>query len=336
MPAITTVYFATNRLQDASGFGAQIVDRDDTAQVFYAVTEVDGIVLDKEGSGKLQLPRFGQKGGFADAIRDQIVAAGKNLLFFIHGFDNAFEDAIKRAAFNREWFAASGRSQADTTVVAFTWPSAGKLLPDTSQPPQDAYLADQAMAYRSALHIAEFLRQGLQLASALKAGTPSARAFLLAHSMGNHALAGAVEAFFASGMQAATLFDEVILAAADEAFDTLVKPDGSGMTRLRNLAARISVYSSQRDVAMEVSMAVNHNMRLGYRGPMDESNVELYPLNNFRCVDCTEVFDFLGAVPPDATHQYYRRSKRVRDDITALMGDENVAAGVSKLRALPF
>ena len=46
------------------------------------------------------------------------------------------------------------------------------------------------------------------------------RVFLLAHSMGNWALQAAVESWFAHGNGDAFLFDEALLAAADEVHNT--------------------------------------------------------------------------------------------------------------------
>jgi hypothetical protein len=106
------------------------------------------------------------------------------------------------------------------------------------------------------------------------------------------------------------------------------------MFRLRDLSSRISVYSSQRDVAMDLSMAVNHNRRLGFEGPASKANQAIYPPDVVRSVDCTQVFDYFGLIPPDAIHQYYRRSETVRADIAALMARQAVAPGVSALQAM--
>lgn len=61
-------------------------------------------------------------GSFSATSRRNIVNSGKYLLIFIHGFDNTFEEAIKRAAFNRDGLRHGG---IDAKVVTFTWPSAG-------------------------------------------------------------------------------------------------------------------------------------------------------------------------------------------------------------------
>jgi esterase/lipase superfamily enzyme len=190
------------------------------------------------------------------------------------------------------------------------------------------------MAGKSDVSLANFLRNTLALVAQVRAS--GKRAFLLAHSMGNHALAGAVAQIFApeAGAIPAT-FNEAILAAADEV-NTTLETSGAGMFRLRDLADRISVYSSHRDVAMYLSMAVNQNARLGFDGPAVKGNTAIYKPETFRSVDCTEVYDFSPLIPPDATHQYYRRSKTVRVDIVKLMAAAPVTPGVSSLTALPF
>jgi esterase/lipase superfamily enzyme len=336
VPAMTTatVYFATNRQRDAlapGGFGADIVDPADPQAVTYAVVPVTGINLDDASSGTLGAITGLEPGDFPSTVIAEIETTGKNLLLFIHGFDNSFEDAIKRAAYNRTWFASSGLAAADTTVVAFTWPSAGTLIANLPNAPDDAYLADLAMASRSAIHVAAFLKNILTIVATVQRS--GKRAFLLAHSMGNHALASAIPQLAGSVPTAlCPVFDEAILAAADDV-NTTFAAAGTGMNPLATLANRISVYSSLRDIAMDLSMAVNKNVRLGYSGPVDKST---FPGDRFRSVDCTEVFDFFGLVPPDATHQYYRRSRTVRADIVNLMAGQPVNPGVSSLSALPL
>ena len=154
--------------------------------------------------------------------------------------------------------------------------------------------------------------------------------------MGNHALSCAVAQLFAGAAPTVpATFNEAILAAADEVATTLEPPAGP-MRPLTGLADRISTYSSLRDIAMDLSMTVNHNLRLGYAGPHDKANAAAYPPASFRSVDCTQVFDFFGLVPPDATHQYYRRSRTVGADIAKLLAGAPVAGGVSSLSALPL
>ena len=78
---------------------------------------------------------------------------------------------------------------------------------------------------------------------------------------------------------------------------------------------------------MYLSTTINLNARLGFDGPSDKRDPTRYPLARFRIVYTTEVKDFDPLNPPDATHQYYRRSKVVRSDIAATMAGKPAVAG---------
>jgi len=316
---MATVYFATNRKPDAAapfGFSDTVVDFD-PQHITFGKVDVTGTNLADEHSGVLGEVLDKTPANFSEAMIAEIVGSRKNLLIFVHGFDNSFDDAMKRAAFNQLWLRECGDSHADTTVIAFSWPSAGKLIGIPPHMPPDAYRHDQAKAGASAFHLAHFLRVIDQLQARYRAECPSGRVFLLAHSMGNHALSGAIQLWTGSGEPRAAIFDCAILAAADEVAHTLYVPGNGQMTGLRHLAKRVSVYHSKIDVAMYLSTTVNLTQRLGYDGPPDKHNIEAYPPTMFRFVDCTAVKDYPLLHPPDATHQYYRRSIWVRADIAA-------------------
>jgi esterase/lipase superfamily enzyme len=320
---MTRVYFATNRQPDPTkqgGYGAEIVAMERGAIIYDAI-DVTNVDLNNADSGTLGAGLQPTPGGFATPLENEIADSGKNLMIFIHGFANAFADAIKRAAFNAEWFRASGVAAADTTILAFTWPSLGALF---AVPPAflDAdYKTDQVQAGKSDFHIGYFLDYFDTLRLRYRSNNPTGRIFLLAHSMGNYALAGAVEWWFANRDAYDHMFDEAFLAAGDEIYDTFDQPKGGRMHNLPKLCQRISIYSSRKDVAMYLSSAVNHDDRLGFDGPDNKQNSALYPPGQFRVVDVTEVKDFDPLVPIDATHQYYRRSKTVRLDIANAMAN---------------
>lgn len=269
----TRAFFATNRPPGAAvpgGYGDGMTT--DPAAVDYVALTVTGTDIASASSGALGGMDAPRKAGFDPALREEIMGSAKNLLIFIHGFANSFEDAMRRAAFNRPWFA-------------------------------------------------------------------NVRVFLLAHSMDNHALNGAVVPFMVAGAPPVT-FDEVILAAADEFDDALEKPDHSGLFHLRDLARRISIYSSHRDAILGLlSYPINGYRPLGLDGAKSASAAGLFPPQTVRSVDCTMLFDLLdvdhsGAV--EATHQYYRRSKRMCADVAALMANGQVTPGISSLAAPPW
>jgi esterase/lipase superfamily enzyme len=325
---MTTVYFGTNRKKDgtgAFGFGAQIVGQD-ASQITYAVTDVTNIVLSAEDSGSIANPTDVSYANFSPTSSADIVNAGKNLLIFIHGFDNSFEDAIKRSAYNHDWFAALGPG-CETTVVAFTWPSAGVLIDTPPHLLTDAYKMDQAQAGKSGFHIVNFLTNIDALQKAYRTANPNGRVFLLAHSMGNWALQAGVQSWFESRGNDDLMFDEVFLAAADEIAETFLQPAGARLSYLPKIARRISIYYSRADIVMWVSATVNLNQRLGFDGPADKSDASKYPPAKFRLVDCSDVNDYDHLVPFDASHQYYRRSQIVRADVASCMSAQPAVSG---------
>ena len=161
----TTVYFATNRPVANAGtavadYGSGIVAPSDPGLVTYGTAYVDGTDVARNTAGRIASIQDGALGSF-----DEETA----------GFDNSFEDALTRAALNRAWMAASGAVSADMSVVAFSWPSLGRLvgLPFLTSD----YQRDQVMAGQSGVHVMDFL---LQLRPLLdKARQDGARCFLL-------------------------------------------------------------------------------------------------------------------------------------------------------------
>jgi esterase/lipase superfamily enzyme len=317
----TTVYFATNRIVNGAAdqwqnYTTNIAPPSDPTQVTYGTAFIaDDGNLTADTTGLITQLQDVQKGDFSQQAMDDLSKQGRNLLIFIHGFDNSFENALIRAAFNRAWFAGSNRKAADTTVVAFSWPSLGKLI---NLPFPDAdYKRDQTMAGQSGQHISSFFARLQPIIESAR--TQGRRVFLLTHSMGNWALQAAVESWFAHGNGDAFLFDEALLAAADEIYTTFQFEPFGRLSGLGRLAKRISTYYSENDAVLKLSMAVNLGAkRLGQDGPNKRFDTAMYPPATYRMVDCTrfEDYDFNLA----SSHQYYRCSPGVRTDIAATMG----------------
>ena len=221
----TTVYFATNRVvtnaSDANkGYTSIMVPPLKPQEITYGTAIVDGIDVATNAQGFVSEIKDTKQGGFSDAAVATLSNPGTDLLLFIHGFDNTFSDALTRAAFNREWLAASGQPGTNTTVVAFSWPSSGRVvaLPVLADP----YLADQSMARSSGLGLMSFLANLDPLIGAARAR--GARVTLLAHSMGHLTLQSGVENWFLHGNGEAIIFDLTILAAADTRYDAFDLP----------------------------------------------------------------------------------------------------------------
>ena len=318
MTSPTTVYFATNRVLTGvdtaiASYSENMVNPDDATAVTYGEAFVRPTNLTADTTGAISNILNTNKGGFASASISDLAKAGRNLLVFIHGFDNSFENAITRAAFNREWFAASSLAAADTTVVAFSWPSLGKLI--TWPWPTRAYFHDQTKAGQSDQALMRFFANLQPVIDAARGD--GKKVFLLSHSMGNWALQAAVENWFSRGNGDAFLFDEAILCAADEIFTSFDLLPFGRLSALGRLSRRISIYASEADMVLSISRDINHIQRLGQDGPDDASDISRFPPAKYRVVDCTRFRDYDFGIA--ASHQYYRRSPAVRTDIANTM-----------------
>jgi esterase/lipase superfamily enzyme len=284
--------------------------------MIYATAFVDGVNIKADQSGSITSIQDPNKGAFAANVASDLSNAGRNLLVFIHGFDNTFEDAITRAAFNREFLAASGNNpRTDTTVLAFSWPSLGKIF---SFPVPDAdYRHDQKMATLSGIHLMSFFAQIEPLLRTARAN--GCRSYLLAHSMGNLALESAVENWFLHGNGNAELFNVSILAAGDCGFDAFAQPNLTGLDGLSMLTSRISIYYSGADEVLDLSRAINSLQRLGQAGPKDRADQTEFPVATYRMFDATAIQDYNRDFL--TSHQYYRLSPTVRDSIAADMAN---------------
>jgi esterase/lipase superfamily enzyme len=308
------VFFASNRILTGdpavvTSYGPNIQPPSVSTDIMYGTAFVDSVDINANQQGSITSIQDTNKGAFAANVADDLSNAGRNLLVFIHGFDNTFEDGIARAAFNREFLAASGKPETDTTVLAFSWPSLGQIV---SLPVLDAdYRQDQKMATLSGVHLMSFFAQIESLLRVARAN--GCRTYLLAHSMGNLALQSAVENWFLHGNGNAELFDVSILAAGDCGFDTFSQPHLGGLDGLSLLTSRISIYYSGADEVLDLSRTINGLQRLGQEGPKDRADQTAFPPSTYRMFDATGITDYDRNFL--TSHQYYRLSPTVRDAI---------------------
>jgi len=321
----TTIYFATNRVvTNASdpngGYTSVMVPPLKPQEITYGTAIVDGIDVATNAQGVVSEIKDIKQGGFSDPAMATLSNPGTDLLVFIHGFDNTFSDAVSRAAFNREWLAASGLPATNTTVVAFSWPSSGRIVgfPVLADP----YLADQHMARSSGLALMSFLANLEPIIVAARAR--GSRVTLLAHSMGNLALQSGVENWFLHGNGEAIIFDLTILAAGDARYDGFDFPSPAGLSGLVQLSERVAIYFSRADQVLHLSMVVNLGAkRLGQDGPHNRADPNAFPPGQFSMVDCTDIRDFEFNFM--TSHQYYRMSPQVRSIMAGGMAGPVVA-----------
>lgn len=174
-------------------------------------------------------------------LMNSIKASENDLLVFVHGFDNSFEDAALRIAQLRMDAHFPGQ------VMLFSWPSLGKAG-------QAAYREDEKRSERAIPHLAGVLKKLAINRSRL--ATPG-DIHLAAHSMGNRVLLGALmELTRDPEVKSMTPFGHIIYAAPDEVaqkFELEVKAT-SAFSKTRTL------YYCSVDVALIASQLLNMNI----------------------------------------------------------------------------
>ncbi|MBI3574670.1 MAG: alpha/beta fold hydrolase [Gammaproteobacteria bacterium] len=170
-------------------------------------------------------------------VRSATAGAKPNdVLVYVHGYLNDFNAALFRAAQLKHDLEFPG------LVVAYSWPSQGTAA---------GYTLDEANVEWSAHNFSKFL-------DSLTATTGNARVHVLAHSMGNRALAAALREHVCE--RGPEKLHHVILAAPDidaEVFRRDVIP------ALNGAAQHVTLYVSEDDKALRASRVVHGYERAG-------------------------------------------------------------------------
>ena len=266
--------------------------------------------------GETTVPPSGS-GRFLEDLRHEMLA-GRDTLVFIHGFNVSFLDALKAGA----TLAASLPDKEN--VVVFSWPSDGEAVPYMSyySDREDARASGPALA-RAYLKLFDFVRnlREAELERRRDAGEEPGnpelcdrKIHLLAHSMGNYVLRNGIQAICAKDSnKMVRMFDQVIMAAADEDDDTFERDDK--LRVLPSMARRITVYHNRHDRTLIVSDKTKANPdRLGSDGPR---MLDLLP-KKVVIVDCS-----LVAAEADrmVQHSYYIHCPEVAADLKDVLGD---------------
>ncbi len=328
------IYFATNRVMHAAAgampaFAEDAVARD--APFLCGVATVENIDTQDQNSGTVTALSTPAPGAFAEADLAALLASPNDVVVFIHGAMNGFTDSITRAAYNQAWLnetvVAGGARSYD--MITFSWPAKADYGLDEPWTllftAPEGYYHDWSAAEASDQHISRFLA----LLYALRARIGNRKMHLLCHSMGCHALGGAVEAFFRAPPAAAgaPLFDTILLPAGDEESSTFTEPNGGRLSNLRRLGNKIVVYFNRNDGLMHLSRIANHLYHLGFYGPPGRPDLKTYPSEVYTFVNCIGLKDTIDTKKNpagfDATHQYYRQTPTVRRDIAMTLAGQN-------------
>ncbi len=152
----------------------------------------------------------------------------RQVFVFVHGYNVSFENALRRTA------QIAYDLNFDGASFLFSWPSRSSLW---------SYTSDRESAEIAVNHLKEFLVSVIVEAQATKV-------HLIAHSMGNVVLLGALEKIALSRDQNSRLrFSEIVLHSPDvdeDRFDQL-------MRELKDLGANFTLYASTSDRALGVS-----------------------------------------------------------------------------------
>lgn len=203
----------------------------------------------------------------------------QDAIIFIHGFNVAFEEAARRTAQIAFDINFPG------LPLFFSWPSDAQLL---------GYMADREDAVWSIAYLERFINE-------LMEKTKVKRFHLIAHSMGNQVLIGALHRIAMKNPPISPFFENIILAAPDfdaELFEQQIAPEVLG------LANNWTVYASDKDMALNFSTRLNSAVRLG---------IPLTALEGMQVIDATSIEVSPWNVPE--FHSYYVTKSRVIKDL---------------------
>jgi esterase/lipase superfamily enzyme/nucleoid DNA-binding protein len=305
--AVVEVFYATDREPTGAGDPAEAYGRSrGDGSLHYGACRVS--IPHDHRVGKLESPsllRFelrpdprkhvvlldvetSDREGFFARLRDRVRAsAGREVLVFVHGFNVSFADAARRTA------QLAYDLQLDGAAGFYSWPSRG--VPDLL-----GYTHDENSVQWTVPHLVAFLEE-------LARDSGAERIHLIAHSMGNRALAAALQeiAWKLAAHPAPPSFAEVILTAPDidaEVFRGLARA-------MRPTARRMTLYASGRDRALKVSHGIHGYGRAGDVEP------EIVVVDGLDSIDASAVdTGLLG-------HSYFADQRSVISDIFYLVRD---------------
>ncbi|HEV7267197.1 MAG TPA: alpha/beta hydrolase [Falsiroseomonas sp.] len=341
----TQVFYATNRADLSDGFDMNVAVGKESRLTLGSVevealgkpelTEADRLLAAppaKTGADDFADPDGGPCAMVLDAWLASAAKPDALALLFIHGFSNSFDSAVQRAAQLADFYAAEGLR---LVPLAFSWPSDGKMIAhgNFGNPIAGAlkqYRLDQQDAAAAGPALARLLAEIRRARARQKpAAAKATRLALLAHSMGNHALANGLLALKGGLMTAQMrgLFNEAFLASAD--VSSAAFAPGMSLRLIADLAARVTVGISFDSTLSLVSEIANNETRLGHSGPHDlaalpasievvDYFVGLDPATAARLVQQTGVTSF-----DTEQHQWYRNDFKARADIAAFLAGMN-------------
>jgi esterase/lipase superfamily enzyme len=218
---------------------------------------------------------------FFGRLRSELLnAEQRSILVFIHGYCVSFEDGARRTAQLSYDLGFTG------TPMLYSWPSAASF---------QAYPVDEETINWTKTHLAHFLTD-------VVCKTQPEMVHIVAHSMGNRALARMLEAF--PQRNESSVLNEIVLAAPD--IDT-----GEFLHLAQSIqctAKRFTLYASSNDKAIQASQLYHQYPRAG------DSGSGIVVVSGVDTIDASNVdTSFMG-------HSYLGDERTVISDLYYLLG----------------
>lgn len=298
------VFFATDRQADAGGvFGGERGPEVSYGSIFVSIPrehQVGGIErpslwrleFSEDPRRHMMITRqsITDRDNFFADLRASLARGGSEASFvFVHGYNVAFDDAARRTAQITYDLDFNG------APVFYSWPSQASL---------QGYTTDENNVQWSEANLKAFL-----LDYARNSGAKDI--YLIAHSMGNRALTGAVRQLFAEHPELKGRFKEIILTAPDIDADIFKRDIAPALTAGCD---KITLYVSDGDKALLASKKVH-----GYPRAGDSAE-------GIVIVPGIETIDASGLDTSFLEHSYFAESGTVLQDIRKLVREQLRAA----------
>jgi esterase/lipase superfamily enzyme len=220
---------------------------------------------------------------FQTRVSDRVATSVRKEAFvFIHGFNVTFEDAVRRTA------QISYDLTFDGPALLFSWPSQAGIEPLD-------YRKDQRNADLSMDSLTRFLEDLWQ-------STPGVTIHVVAHSMGNRVLIGALEQI---QRRKPTTPSPPLSQIAMLAPDVDAELFRRAVSKIAGTARRLTLYASSADAALKLSQQHGGYKRAGQAGR------DLIVVNGIDTIDATTVeTSALGLF-----HSYYADSSTLLADL---------------------
>ena len=222
------------------------------------------------------------KDNFLNELQNRVNAdPDREALIFIHGYDTTFEEAARRLGQMTYDLGFPG------APILYSWPSKGALL---------QYTADEATIEWVIPHFEQFLH--------LVADQTEVRTiYLVAHSMGNRAVSGALKSMADKGQTLRPKLNEIVMAAPDidaGVFQQLA-------AAIQTTGGHFTIYESSKDLALMASHRFHGFARLGDTDPT------VHVFDGYDCIEASKVdTGFLG-------HSYVMESGSILADMFELL-----------------